>query len=399
MKVEMLSTGDEVLHGQIVDTNAAWLAAKFYEAGFALTFRTTSGDDLATLVETLQQRSQVADVLIVNGGLGPTSDDFSAQAAAQAAGVDLVRNGEWVQEMEDFFARRGRKLTAINLKQADLPAGAEMLPNGNGTACGFRIVLNNCQVFFTPGPPVEFQMMVTEQILPRLAKLFPQPEPHLCLRLTTFGRGESDIAQQLSEIHCPEGIVIGYRAASPIVEVKLSGLEHNRTEMSQIWQQIKDILRVNILFEGEEGFASEVAQLLKQQGYLLSVDEGFTAGYLYWTLASAQTPLSGGTIGAFAADKRLIAENDLHSLIPRGLALTVSELTEQQQLEFSLVTPHTAYYFKVSYTQSHYQLQTRQEVITLQAIYLLHRWLTSQPVEIIHQSLQLLASEQFVLSD
>ncbi|HBV39566.1 MAG TPA: competence/damage-inducible protein A, partial [Erwinia sp.] len=121
IRVEMLSTGDEVLHGQIVDTNAAWLAELLFQQGLPMTSRQTVGDSMEELVSVLIERSKVADVLIVNGGLGPTSDDLSAVAAAKAAGVGLVMQEEWLAKMEAFFAGRGRKMADSNRKQAEIP--------------------------------------------------------------------------------------------------------------------------------------------------------------------------------------------------------------------------------------------------------------------------------------
>lgn len=112
----MLSTGDEVLHGQIIDTNAAWLADVLFQQGLPMTSRSTVGDSLEALVSALQERSQIADVLIVNGGLGPTSDDLSSLAAATASGTALVLHEEWLQKMEAWFAGRGREMAASNRK-------------------------------------------------------------------------------------------------------------------------------------------------------------------------------------------------------------------------------------------------------------------------------------------
>ena len=389
----MLSTGDEVLHGEIVDTNAVWLANTFYEAGYAMTFRTTSGDCLPTLVETLQQRSQVADVLIVNGGLGPTSDDFSAQAAAQAAGVGLVRNNEWLQELEAFFTRRGREMAAINLKQADIPDTAEMLPNGNGTACGFRLQLNDCQIFFTPGPPAEFQLMITKQVLPRLAQYFPSPEKLSCLRLTTFGRGESFIAALLTDITLPDGVTLGYRAAAPIVEIKLSGYQTQQGAMEACWQVIKHRVADFTLFEGKGGFAAEVAALLSQQEYRLQLHEGFTAGLLNWTLANGGVRLSGAEIIANQGVNDLKDWSAQFALKPAAetLFLAVSPLANCREIGFLLATPHQKYTFYAVISEALLAAPQRlQEVVVLQAMYLLHRWLLGQPVTLIYQGLELI---------
>lgn len=150
VKIEMLSTGDEVLYGQITDTNASWLAETLFSQGLVMTHRSTVGDSLDSLVEELTQRSQVADVLIVNGGLGPTSDDLSALAAAMACGVPLEMNKPWLAHIEDFFSQRGQPMALQNRKQAEIPQSAEMINNRAGTACGFSVTLNGCRIFFTP---------------------------------------------------------------------------------------------------------------------------------------------------------------------------------------------------------------------------------------------------------
>ncbi|VDZ70670.1 Competence/damage-inducible protein CinA (plasmid) [Klebsiella aerogenes] len=203
LQVEMLSTGDEVLHGQIVDTNAAWLADYFFNQGLPLTRRNTVGDDLDALVAILRERSEQADVLIVNGGLGPTSDDLSALAAATAKGEGLVLNAEWLETMTRFFAERGRPMAESNRKQAEIPASAEMINNPVGTACGFAVQLNRCLMFFTPGVPSEFKVMVEQEIVPRLRARFTLPSSPVCLRLTTFGRSESELAQSLNHLQLP----------------------------------------------------------------------------------------------------------------------------------------------------------------------------------------------------
>ncbi len=149
LKVEMLSTGDEVLHGQIVDTNAARLADLSF-IRVAIISPQYGGDNLDDLVTILRERSQHADVLIVNGGLGPTSDDLSALAAATAKGEGLVLHEAWLKEMERYFHERGRVMAPSNRKQAELPASAEFINNPVGTACGFAVQLNRCLMFFTP---------------------------------------------------------------------------------------------------------------------------------------------------------------------------------------------------------------------------------------------------------
>ena len=202
LKVAMISTGEEVLHGDITDTNAAWLSALFFQRGFPMSRRTTVGDQLDVLAKEIEHCSLTADVVIVNGGLGPTTDDLTAQAAAIAADVGLELVDEWVVAMEEKYARLGRVMPETNLKQAMLPEGAEVLDNPIGTACGFAMRINRAWVLFTPGVPSEFKKMAHEQILPRLANQFSNNNARECIRLYTFGLSESGIGQSL-QTHSP----------------------------------------------------------------------------------------------------------------------------------------------------------------------------------------------------
>uniref|UniRef100_UPI000CD3F17D nicotinamide mononucleotide deamidase-related protein YfaY n=1 Tax=Dickeya dianthicola TaxID=204039 RepID=UPI000CD3F17D len=257
LRVEMLCTGDEVLHGQIVDTNAAWLADYLFSQGVPMTSRMTVGDKLEELVAALTERSQIADVLIVNGGLGPTSDDLSSLAAATAAGETLVEHADWLARMEAFFTERGRVMADSNRKQAQLPASAELVDNPVGTACGFAMQLNQCLMFFTPGVPSEFKVMVEQQILPRLRQRFAVAEPPLCLRLTTFGRSESDLASQLDSLLLPPEVVLGYRSSMPIIELKLTGPAARRAEMEAVWHTVRAVAGENAIFDGTDGLPAQ----------------------------------------------------------------------------------------------------------------------------------------------
>lgn len=386
IRVEMLSTGDEVLHGQIIDTNAAWLADTLFQHGLPMTSRSTVGDALSSLVETIQARSLVADVMIVNGGLGPTSDDLSAQAAAQACGVGLRLEQAWLEKMEAWFASRGRIMAVSNRKQAEIPANAEMLDNPVGTACGFALQLNRCWLFFTPGVPSEFRVMVEEQILPRLKSKFDLPEPPLCLRLTTFGRGESDIAAELEPLALPEDVVMGYRSSMPIIEIKLTGPASQRVAMEQVWQQVRLLLAESTIFEGTEGLPALLARELTQRGFRLALSEQYTAGLLNWQLAAADVPLS-------AAEILPAHEEELESLVGRTRALaahhgTVLALSTGMlaagEVSIALHTPEASWGQRVKFTHGRYDLETRQKVVAMMAMNMLRRWLHGSEVNTGH---------------
>ena len=382
LNVEMLSTGDEVLHGQIVDTNAAWLADFFFNQGLPLTRRNTVGDNLDALVAILRERSEQADVLIVNGGLGPTSDDLSALAAATAKGEGLILHPEWLETMTRFFAERGRPMAESNRKQAEIPASAEMINNPVGTACGFAIQLNRCLMFFTPGVPSEFKVMVEQEILPRLRQRFTLPDPPVCLRLTTFGRSESELAQSLNPLTLPPGVVMGYRSSMPIIELKLTGPANQRDAMLALWPEVRKVAGDSLIFEGTEGLPAQIARCLQERQLSLTLSEQFTSGLLALQLSRAGAPLLASEVvpaqeETLAQAARWAAERRINHFA--GLALAVSG-QENDHLNVALATPDGTFALRVKFSVTRHSLAVRQEVCAMMALNLLRRWLNGQPL-------------------
>ena len=382
LNVEMLSTGDEVLHGQIVDTNAAWLADFFFNQGLPLTRRHTVGDDLDALVAILRERREQADVLIVNGGLGPTSDDLSALAAATAKGEGLILHLEWLETMTRFFAERGRPMAESNRKQAEIPASAEMINNPVGTACGFAVQLNRCLMFFTPGVPSEFKVMVEQEILPRLRQRFTLPEPPVCLRLTTFGRSESELAQSLNPLTLPPGVVMGYRSSMPIIELKLTGPADQRDAMLALWPEVRKVAGDSLIFEGTEGLPAQIARCLQERQLSLTLSEQFTGGLLALQLSRAGAPLLASEVvpaqeETLAQAARWAAERRINHFA--GLALAVSG-QENDHLNVALATPDGTFALRVKFSVTRHSLAVRQEVCAMMALNMLRRWLNGQPL-------------------
>ncbi|WP_142483159.1 nicotinamide mononucleotide deamidase-related protein YfaY [Klebsiella pneumoniae] len=382
LNVEMLSTGDEVLHGQIVDTNAAWLADFFFNQGLPLTRRNTVGDDLDALVAILRERSEQADVLIVNGGLGPTSDDLSALAAATAKGEGLILHPEWLETMTRFFAERGRPMAESNRKQAEIPASAEMINNPVGTACGFAIQLNRCLMFFTPGVPSEFKVMVEQEILPRLRQRFTLPDPPVCLRMTTFGRSESELAQSLNPLTLPPGVVMGYRSSMPIIELKLTGPANQRDAMLALWPEVRKVAGDSLISEGTQGLPAQIARCLQERQLSLTLSEQFTGGLLALQLSRAGAPLLASEVvpaqeETLAQAARWAAERRINHFA--GLALAVSG-QENDQLNVALATPDGTFALRVKFSATRRSLAVRQEVCAMMALNMLRRWLNGQPL-------------------
>src|SRR5207248_11652866 len=169
--VEFVVTGDEVMRGTIADTNTAWTASRLYPLGLSLRRTVVVGDRGEDIRRALLEASVRADFCIVSGGLGPTSDDLTVECAAQAAGVGLRLDEAWLQRMrERWAARRREPMPKNNERQAYLPEGAEMLGNPDGSAPAFSLRIDRCTFFFLPGVPREYQRILNDMILPRLAR-------------------------------------------------------------------------------------------------------------------------------------------------------------------------------------------------------------------------------------
>jgi len=281
MQLEMISTGEEVLSGQITDTNAAWFADTMMSHGIELQQRTTVGDRMDDLVRIFTERSREADVVLVNGGLGPTSDDLTAEAMAKAAGVPLVEDQAWRMHLEEWFARRGRTMPHTNLKQCLVPANAILVDNPVGSAPGFRVKLNRAWLFFTPGVPSEFKQMVTEQFLPFLRETFELDTATRLHKFQTFGHGESLLAERISTLPVPNGITLGYRPSMPHVEIKVFARGAAAlAAMDTYLGKLRALLGDALVSERCPTLAGEVHMLLREQGKSLALAESCTGGML-----------------------------------------------------------------------------------------------------------------------
>ena len=287
MRIEVLCTGDEVLTGKIVNSNFALISQKLEDAGLAVSWETTVGDDRENLLRAFRLAGERADAVIVNGGLGPTVDDLSQEIAAQAAGCELVLCEEWLTRMEDFFKRRSRNMPPNNRKQAMLPSTAEMIDNPVGTACGFALDIGRARFFFTPGVPRELRRMLEEQIVPRLlARSGLQPAIFL-KRFHSYGLGESHVDSLLTGVDelVPDGSVkLGFRAHYPQLETKLTirgtDMADVRAKLAPVEREVRKRLGNFILGEDDQTLEGVVLSELAGRHGTLAVAESFTSGQI-----------------------------------------------------------------------------------------------------------------------
>ena len=285
MRIEILCTGDEILTGKTINTNHSHMARRFGEVGLTMHWGTTVGDDRESLVEAFRLAAKRADAVIVNGGLGPTVDDLSQEVAAQAAGVDLVLNEDWLARMEDFHTRRGRAMPSNNKKQAMLPAGSEFIDNPVGTAWGFAITIDGARFFFTPGVPREMRRMIDDQVIPRLLKMSGLKVVTRLKRFHSFGVGESRADQMLDGIEklVPDGTVkLGFQAHYPQLETKLAAQAASEEELDALLAPIEAGVRERlgnfIVAEDAQSLEGVVIDALVARGGTLATGEMYTGG-------------------------------------------------------------------------------------------------------------------------
>jgi competence/damage-inducible protein CinA-like protein len=296
MRIELICTGDEVLTGKIVNTNFSHVSQKLEDVGLSVLWGTTVGDDRETLLRAFQLAAERVDAVIVNGGLGPTVDDLSQEVAAQAAGVELVLSEEWLAKMEDLFRRRSRTMPPNNRKQAMLPAGAELLDNPIGTACGFALDIGKARFFFTPGVPRELHRMLEEQIVPRLLARSGLQTAIFLKRFHTFGLGEARVDGLLAGVEAlapPGSVKLGFRAHYPQLETKLTvrgtDMADVRRKLEPVEREVRRRLGHFILAEDDQTLEGVVLDELAGRQASLSIVETFTGGQV----AARVAPLPG----------------------------------------------------------------------------------------------------------
>jgi nicotinamide-nucleotide amidase len=312
MRIEVICTGDEVLTGKIVNTNFSYISQKLEDVGLSVQWETTVGDDRENLLLAFKLAGERADAVIVNGGLGPTIDDLSQEIAAQAAGVELQLNEEWLARMEDFFRRRNRTITSNNRKQAMLPATAEVIDNPIGTACGFAVDIGRARFYFTPGVPRELRRMLEEQIVPRLlAKSGLQTAIHL-KRFHSYGLGESHVDALLAgveEIVADGSVKLGFRAHYPQLETKLTvrgrDMDDIRAKLEPVQREVRKRLGNFIMAEDESTLEGVVLSELQNRKGSLALVEMFTSGQIaarVGHLPGAETIVKRGVVSRDLAE-------------------------------------------------------------------------------------------------
>jgi nicotinamide-nucleotide amidase len=283
MKAEVLTIGDELLRGEIVDSNKSFLSDRLLSIEVETRFHSSVGDDPADMADAFRRAASRVDVVLVSGGLGPTRDDLTSQVLAESFGRPLVRHEQALEGIRAFFRAVGREMTENNAKQADFPEGAEVLPNPIGTAPGFALEERGTLFFCLPGVPREMHRMMDEQVLPRIARRAGGGGQVVRARLLrTFGTGESMLDDQLKDVAAGGDVSLGFRTAFPDNYLRPvargASAEEAEAKLERVCEQVRERLGAIVYGEDDETLPLVVGRLLREQGRTLAVAESCTGG-------------------------------------------------------------------------------------------------------------------------
>jgi len=279
VKIATLSIGDELLSGEVVDTNASHIAGRLYDAGLRVARHLTVGDDEETIVAALKELALLSDAVIVTGGLGPTPDDLTAAAAARASGGELEFSQEALEHLARFAARLPGELHPSNRKQALLPRGCSLIPNPLGTACGFTVRLEGAELFFLPGVPFEMKRMLEETVLPALAGQSGGSGRRIVLKL--FGIAEAAAAAALDGCLPPlSPVELAYCVKFPEVHLILRARAEDEAELEEAAAEVRSRLGEYLFAEDEQTMDQVLAVLFRQSGLTLALAESCTGGMI-----------------------------------------------------------------------------------------------------------------------
>jgi competence/damage-inducible protein CinA-like protein len=288
VRCEIVGVGTELLLGQIVNTNAAWIGQRLADVGWDCLRHTAVGDNEARIAEVVGKALGRADAVIVTGGLGPTQDDVTREALAAVAGVPLVRRPELEEWLRRRFARMGvQRMAEMNLRQADVPEGARYIDNPRGTAPGLIVEVGGKPVYAVPGVPREMEGMLEQVVLPDLAARAGEGRAIVSRTLRTAGVGESRLAERLTPLWEEAGtgqVTLAYLASAGEVRVRLTAVGPTReealAEIAPVEARIREELGDIVYGTDDETLEAAVGRLLRERGGTLATAESLTGGLL-----------------------------------------------------------------------------------------------------------------------
>lgn len=311
---EIVAIGSELLLGQIVDTNSAWMAQRLSELGIDLYFKTIVGDNPGRMKEVIGRAHERADLVITSGGLGPTQDDLTREIIAEVCGRKLVRDAALLEQIDRRFRRRNMTMTPNNERQADIPEGAIPVENPNGTAPSFIVEDDRGVIFALPGVPHELQWLFENEVIPYARRRFDLRETIVYKVLKVTDMGESAVDDKIGHLIAgSRNPTVGVLAHPGQVDVRIAAKaadsEAARALIAPVEKEVRQILGERIFAVDGETMEDVVGRLLRERGRTVAVFENLTAGLVADRLqqASREHFIEGIVAPGEQAIRRLLA--------------------------------------------------------------------------------------------
>jgi nicotinamide-nucleotide amidase len=315
MKAEVLTIGDELLRGEIVDSNKAFLSDRLLSLDIETHYHASVRDVPADMIDAFRRAAERSDIVLVSGGLGPTRDDLTSQSLAAAFGREMRLDENALAGIRAFFAAVGREMTENNASQAWFPDGAEVLANPIGTAPGFMLDVKDAVFFCMPGVPREMMRMMDEQVLPRVAARLSRSVVVRARLLRTFGMGESTLDAELADIAASGDVVLGFRTSFPDNYLRPVARAATAAQADALLDRVCDSIRARlgalVYGEGEETLEQVVGRLLRERGASIAVAESCTGGLIAAKLTDvpgSSDYFVGGVVAYADAAKRALLD-------------------------------------------------------------------------------------------
>ena len=310
MRCEVVAVGTELLLGQIVDTNSAWIGEHLALIGIDSHFQTKVGDNLARIVLGIREALARSDAVVVCGGLGPTQDDITRDAVAEVMNVPLHRDTEMIETIRGFFGSRGREMADSNMRQADIPEGATFIPQTRGTAPGLICPVGHKVVYAVPGVPHEMKEMMERAVLPDLKERSGEQAVILSRTLRTWGLAESTLAEMISaRVDTQTNPTIAFLASGiEGIKVRLTAKASDEAAARALLDteeaEVRELLGDIVFGVDDESMEDAVASLLKAHGLTLGVAESLTGGLVGSRLTEAEgaTDFFRGSVVAYQSE-------------------------------------------------------------------------------------------------
>jgi nicotinamide-nucleotide amidase len=331
--VEVVAVGTELLLGQIVNTNAAVIGSALAEHGHSALYQQVVGDNLGRVTDSLRTAIARSDAVIITGGIGPTQDDLTREALCEATGRKMLFSDEYATFLQEWWERRGRVMPVSNLKQAEYPDGAVMLPNPRGTAPGLMLEHDDTLIFCVPGVPAEMEFLLGSAVIPALRERAGGDSTLVSRLLRSWGRSESDVAETLADLYAATtNPSVAFLASGGEIKVRLSAMAETAESAAAMLEPLDLEVRNRLddsIFVDDETIQVVLFRLLEERGWKIGAAESVTGGLL----SAALTEVPGSSnyfVGGVVAyqprlKQSLLGVSDITKVVDEKTALAMAE--------------------------------------------------------------------------